>query len=159
MCSHIQGGKAGYPVKTMLWVGKSAIAGRGLFTAQAISQGRKIIQYTGEKIPKEESERRLGRGNVYIFVFNDYSDIDGKALVNRARYINHSCDPNCEVEKTTRTLWIVALRDICAGEELSYNYGYGPDAPKHPCTCGAQNCCGYMLAPLYQEVMRQRPPR
>jgi uncharacterized protein len=88
--------------------------------------GNPIIQYTGEKITKEESARRLRKGNVYIFELNERTDIDGKALANKARFINHSCEPNCIVEKTSRTIWIVAGRDISAGEELTYNYGYGP---------------------------------
>jgi SET domain-containing protein len=145
--------------KVLLWVGKSAIAGRGLFTAQAIIRGRRIIQYTGEKITKEESARRLRKGNVYIFELNERWDIDGKALANQARFINHSCEPNCLVEKTSRTIWIVAGRDIRPGEELTYNYGYGPDAPQHPCTCGAANCCGSILSPLYQEVIRESRDR
>jgi len=143
----------------LLWVGKSSIAGRGLFTAQPIKQGRKVIRYTGERMTKEESARRLADGNVYIFELNERVDIDGKALSNKARFINHSCDPNCIVEKTSRTIWIVAKRDIREGEELSYNYGYGPDSPKHPCTCGAENCCGFILSPLYQEVIRQSRTR
>jgi SET domain-containing protein len=143
--------------KTLLWVGTSAIAGRGLSTAKAITRGRRIIQYTGEKITKTESDKRLAEGNVYIFALNERYDIDAQAHRHQARYINHSCDPNCHVEKTSRTIWIVASRDIRAGEELTYNYGYElTDALPHPCTCGAQNCCGYMLAPEYQDVVRQR---
>jgi len=147
-----------YPVqKMLLWVGKSAIAGRGLFTAQAIKRGRRIIQYTGEKITKVESDKRLAEGNVYIFALNERYDIDAKAQRHQARYINHSCDPNCHVEKTTRTIWIVASRDIRVGEELTYNYGYElTDTLPHSCTCGAANCCGSMVAPKYQEVIRQR---
>jgi SET domain-containing protein len=147
-----------YPVqKLLLWVGKSAIAGRGLFTAQAIKSGRRIIQYTGEKITKVESDKRLAEGNVYIFALNERYDIDAKVQRHQARYINHSCNPNCHVEKTTRTIWIVASRDISAGEELTYNYGYElTDTLPHSCTCGATNCCGSMVAPEYQEVIRQR---
>jgi uncharacterized protein len=63
-------------------------------------------------------------GKVSIFQLNDRYDIDGKALGNKARYINHSYDPNCTSQVTARTIWIVALRDISAGEELTYNYGY-----------------------------------
>ena len=141
----------------LLWVGTSRIAGRGLFTAQAIKQGTRIIQYTGEKIPKGESDQRLAEGNNYIFQLNARYDIDGKARRNKARYINHSCDPNCTVQLTTRTIWIVALRDISPGEELTYNYGYElDDAPAHPCTCGAETCCGAMVASRYQDVVRQR---
>jgi uncharacterized protein len=124
----------------LLWVGTSAIAGRGLYTAKAITRGRRIIQYTGEKITKTESDKRLAEGNVYIFALNERYDIDAKAQRHQARYINHSCDPNCHVEKTSRTIWIVASRDIRAGEELTYNYGFElTDALPHPCTCGAQD--------------------
>jgi SET domain-containing protein len=91
-------------VKIRVWVGKSRIAGQGLFTVQDIKKGTRILPYIGEKIAKDESARRLAQGNVYIFTFNDRSDIDGKVLKNTARYINHSCDPNCEVEVTTRTI-------------------------------------------------------
>ena len=130
-------------MKIRIRIGTSRIAGQGLFAAQDIKKGTTIIEYTGEKISKKESRQRLARGNAYIFELNDRWDIDGEALNNTARYINHSCDPNCVVEKTTRALWIVALRNIKSGEELSYNYGY--DAKKYICTCGANNCCGYIL--------------
>jgi SET domain-containing protein len=128
-------------------VGQSRIAGYGLFAAQEIRKGTRIIQYIGEKIPKAESTRRLAQGNAYIFAFNDHYDIDGKTLKNKARYINHSCDPNCAVHLTTRTIWIVAVRTIKAGEELSYNYGF--DGRHYVCTCGARQCCGYILDPAY----------
>jgi uncharacterized protein len=134
-------------MKIHVWVGTSRIAGKGLFAAQDIKKGTRIIQYIGERISKEESVRRLSEGNAYIFDFNDRYNIDGKTLKNKARYINHSCDPNCEAHITKRTIWIVALRDITAGEELSYNYGY--DAKQYRCQCGAKNCCGYILDPQY----------
>ena len=147
-------------MKLLLWVGKSPIAGQGLFTAQAIKRGTRIIEYTGEKIPKAESDKRLAEGNNYIFQLNDRYDIDGKVLRNKARYINHSCNPNCTVQLTTRTIWIVALRDITPGEELTYNYGYElDDTPAYPCTCGAETCCGFIVAPPYQEVVRQQRAR
>src|SRR6266516_7305987 len=111
-------------VKVRVWVHKSRIAGLGLFAAQDIRQGTQILPYIGEKITKAESTRRLAQGNVYIFTFNERYDIVGALLRNTARYSNHSCDPNCAIEKTTRTLWLVALRDISDGEELTYNYGY-----------------------------------
>ena len=134
-------------MKIQVWVGTSRIAGEGLFAAQDIRQGTYIIPYVGEKITKEESTRRLAHGNVYIFSFNESVDIDGKTLKNKARYINHSCDPNCAADITRRTIWIVARRDITAGEELSYNYGY--TARQYVCTCGAKNCHGYILDPQY----------
>ena len=114
---------------------------------QDIQKGLRIIQYIGEKIDKAESRRRLAAGNAFIFAFNDRYDIDGKTRKNKARSINHACDPNCAVEITRRTIWIVALRDIKEGEELSYNYGY--DAKKYVCTCGAKHCYGYILDAQY----------
>src|SRR4030095_12278434 len=136
-------------VRVRVWVHKSRIAGLGLFAAQDIKQGTRILPYIGEKIAKAESARRLAQGNDYIFTFNDRYDIDGKVLRNTARYSNHSCDPNCEVAKKTRTILLVALRAITAGEELTFNYGYEyhPEEYKDfPCRCSATQCCGYILA-------------
>jgi uncharacterized protein len=142
-------------MKRLLWVGKSRIAGKGLFTAQEIKKGTRILQYIGEKIPKAESAKRLAQGNTYIFAFNDHWDIDGRVLRNKARYINHSCEPNCEVHMTSRTIWIVALRDIKTGEELTFNYGYElDDEMEQPCTCGAEHCCGFILAQKYWGVVK-----
>jgi SET domain-containing protein len=137
-------------LKIPIRIGISRIHGQGLFAAIDIKQGTHILPYMGEKIPKEEGARRLAQGNEYIFELNDRYDIDGKMLTNTARYINHSCDPNCTVENTGRTLWIIAARDLQEGEELSYNYGYQLDGYEtHPCTCGAKNCCGYILDRKY----------
>jgi SET domain-containing protein len=134
-------------VKIRLRVGKSYIHGKGVFAAQPIPKGTRIIQYIGERIPKAESAERLAQGNVYLFALNDRYDIDGQTLKNTARYINHSCDPNCEAVVTKHTIWIMALRDIQEGEELSYNYGL--TAKQYPCHCGAKDCCGFILAPEY----------
>jgi uncharacterized protein len=134
-------------VKVRTWVGKSRIEGKGVFAAQHIKKGTCILQYLGPKISKEESAERLSQGNVYIFAFNDRYDIDGKSLRNKGRYVNHSCDPNCEAVVTKRTIWIVALRDIQEGEELSYNYGL--TAKQYRCRCGSPRCCGYILGEAY----------
>ena len=145
-------------MKVRVWVHKSCIAGLGLFAAQDIKPATRILPYIGEKIAKDESTRRLAQGNAYIFTFNDRYDIDGKVLRNTARYLNHSCDPNCAVEQTTRTLWIVALRHIGDGEELTCNYGYEYDPDTYrdfPCCCGATQCCGYILAQRYWGLLPQ----
>jgi len=102
-------------MKIQIRVGPSQIAGRGLFAAQDIRKGTRIIQYIGGKIPKAVRVERVAQGNAYIFAFNDRYDIDSKTLKNTARYINHSCDPNCEAVVTKHTIWLVALRDIQAG--------------------------------------------
>jgi uncharacterized protein len=138
----------------MVRIGNSHIDGQGLFAAQDIAKGTRIIAYIGEKISRRESARRLEAGNAYIFHLNYRYALDGKTLENTARYINHSCDPNCQVEKTNGTLWIVASRDIKEGEELSYNYGYEFKHYKdNPCNCGAKNCCGYILDRQYWEFI------
>jgi hypothetical protein len=105
-----------------------------------------------EKIPHAESDRRLAAGNVYIFSLAERFAIDGSTPKNTARPINHSCDPNCQTEQFGNTIWIIAIRDIQAGEELTYNYGYElNDEPAEPCHCGAQNYCAYILGPPQQK--------
>jgi SET domain-containing protein len=137
-------------VQIQLYVGPSRIAGQGLFAAQDIPQGARVIAYIGEKISTYESVRRRAAGNAYIFHLNYRFAIDGQMFDHTARYINHSCDPNCTVEKMDGTLWVVAIRDITAGEELSFNYGYElTHYCDNPCTCGTDQCCGYILAQQY----------
>jgi SET domain-containing protein len=131
-------------------IGTSRIHWQGLFAAQAIKKGTRIIEYTGEKITQKESDRRLFQGNTYIFRLNARYAIDGKALTNLARYINHSCEPNCASDIIAGQIWILALRDVQDGEELSYDYGYGLAGYGHrPCTCGTKTCCGYILDRQY----------
>jgi len=147
-------------VKIRVRVGPSRIAGQGLFAEQEIKQGTKIIRYVGEKITQEETDRRLAVGNVYIFGLNERYSIDGSAPKNTARFINHSCDPNCHTEQFGNTIWIVAIRDIAAGEELTYNYEYSiDDEPPEPCHCGAKHCCGYILAPQYWDRVQETAPQ
>ena len=123
-------------------------------------QGTKIIRYIGEKITQEESDRRLAAGNVSIFGLDEGYALDGSMPKNTARYINHACEPNCHTEQFGNTIWIVAIRDIAAGEELTYNYGYElNDEPPEPCQCGAQHCCGYILGPQYGHRLQPRAPQ
>ena len=134
-------------MKIRVRVGTSRITGKGLFAAQDINKGTRIIQYLGQKISKAETTERFSQGNQYLIEFNHRYNIDGKTLKNKARYINHSCEPNCEVLITKRTIWIVAKRDITEDEELSCNYGF--TAKQYHCQCGARNCCGYILGEEY----------
>ena len=147
-------------MKVRVRVGTSRIAGLGLFAGQDIQHGSKIIRYIGEKIPQEESDRRLAAGNVYIFGLNERYALDGSTPKNTARFINHSCDPYCQTEQFGRIIWIVAIRDIQVGEELTYNYGYElNNEPAEPCYCGVPTCCGYILGFQYWDRIKQPAPR
>lgn len=135
---------------------QSSIHNKGAFAIQDIPKGTRIIEYIGERITKAESERRsirkierakkTGRGAVYIFELNKRYDIDGSVGYNIARFINHTCDPNCETDIIRGHIWIIALRNIKKGEELSYDYGYDIDEFRdHPCLCGSKKCVGYIV--------------
>lgn len=152
------------PSKTMpqasskrLWIVKrSSIHNRGIFAKNDIPNDSPIIEYVGEKITKAESRRRgdalmekskkTGCAAVYVFTLNKRYDIDGGKGRNPARYINHSCAPNCEAYIMRGRIWIYSLREIKAGEELTYNYGFDADTwDDHPCRCGSKRCIGYIV--------------
>lgn len=137
-------------------VAASPIHKRGLFATADIEAGTDIIQYVGEKISKEESTRRAleweekarktGSGLVYIFELDDEWDLDGRRGRNPARYMNHSCDGNCEAINYDGEIWITARKDIKKGTELTYDYGYDMEHfLDHPCACGADTCIGYIV--------------
>jgi len=133
----------------------SRIHGMGGYARCDIPAGTRVIEYVGERISKTESVRRCEADNQYIFAINDEWDVDGSVSWNPARFINHSCAPNCEAEWDEDRIWIVALRDVKAGEELSYNYGYDlVDYRQHPCRCGTDGCVGYIVAEEFFEHVR-----
>ena len=127
---------------------KSAtIHGTGEFARRRIPGGTRLLEYVGEKISKRESLRRCELNNEYIFALNDENDLDGNTTWNPVRFLNHSCAPNCEAVLEAGRIWAVALREIPAGEEITYNYGYDPeDFREHPCRCGQENCVGFIVA-------------
>jgi len=139
-------------------VRRSTIHGKGVFAKRDIPVGTRVIEYVGEKITKAESERRAHipiqknrknpeHGSVYIFQINKRYDIDGYVPYNTARFINHSCEPNCESEIIRGSIWIIALQDIKKGEEINYNYGYSyEDHEDHQCFCRADNCVDFIMA-------------
>ena len=129
---------------------KSNIDKRGLYASKDIKEGTKIIEYVGKIISKKESEKNIKFDNekdIYLFNLNNKYDLDGDFKFNTARLINHSCDPNCEVKGKGLKLWILAIKNIKKGEELSYDYGfsYDKDYKKFPCKCGGNNCVGYIV--------------
>ena len=130
-----------------LVVNSSPIHGRGVFATTMLPANQRLIEYVGEKITKAESLRRCEANNFYIFDLDSEFDLDGNVEWNPARFINHSCTPNCEAIGDDDGIWIVSLRQIEPGEELFFNYGYDlVDYRDHPCRCGALECVGYMVA-------------
>lgn len=97
-------------------------AGLGLFALEPIKRHRTIIEYVGRRIPAREGDALENR-NRYVFNVNSRWDIDGSPRWNTARYINHSCRPNCEAIERRGRIFVVSRRNIKAGEELSYDYG------------------------------------
>lgn len=157
-------------VPTPQWVTyrRSAIHGRGVFARRAIPDGTRIIEYTGERITKPEAarrelqrlerQRRGGDDSVYIFVLNRRHDLDGRKGRSVARFINHSCSPNCRSELTRGRVWIVARRAIVAGEELTFDYGFSVKEWRlHPCRCGAKRCAGFIVAKDQRWRLRRIP--
>ena len=134
----------------------SRIHGTGGYARKDIPAGARVIEYVGERITKAESLIQCEADNVYIFDIDDESDLNGNVDWNPARFLNHGCAPNCEAELDERRIWILALRDIQAGEELTFNYGYGlEDHREHPCCCGATTCVGFIVAEEFFDQLRQ----
>lgn len=102
-----------------LRVGRSR-TGLGLYAEESIRKGACIIEYTGRRVSKKEEETSRSK---YLFEVNKKKTIDGASRKNTARYINHSCRPNAEIEIRNKRVFIMALRNIQKGEELSYDYG------------------------------------
>ena len=135
----------------------SGIHGRGAFSRCDIPAGTRIIEYTGEPISNAEADRRyndarMKRHHTFLFILNKRTVVDGAVGGNQSRFINHSCDPNCETFIEGPHIYIYALRDIRAGDELAYDYRYDwmskytvDDLAFYKCECGAANCRGTMV--------------
>ena len=145
-------------MKKLWYKKKSSLHGSGLFAKQDIKKGEQVIQYIGDKVTKREGDKRADKhllkaeknknnGMVYIFELNKKYDIDGGVARNYARFINHSCDPNCEVDGIGLKIWVYAIKEIKKGEELTYDYGFSFDSDykNYPCRCGSKNCVGYIV--------------
>lgn len=145
---------------------KSEIHGNGVFATADIAKGERIIRYRGALRTHDQVDADYGgieeNGHTFLFTLNDTYVIDANIEGNVARWINHSCAPSCEavLEEDDKgrphkdKVFIEALRDIRAGEELTYNYGIVLDERHTPklkklwgCRCGAPDCTGTMLQP------------
>tara|TARA_B100002019_G_C21108168_1_gene517014 strand:+ start:65 stop:544 length:480 start_codon:yes stop_codon:yes gene_type:complete len=129
---------------------KSGINNWGLFSGKSYGKGDRIIEYKGKKYTHkqvEEDERFDNSKAIYLFTLNKKTVLDGDIKSNIAKFINHSCNPNCEVDIIKGKIWILAARDIKKGEELSYDYAFSfdKDFKQFPCKCGSKNCCGYIV--------------
>lgn len=136
---------------------RSAIHRLGCYTTVPIRKGTRVVEYRGEILSVEEADERYSeQEETYLFGLSDGEHvIDGQ---NIAAFINHSCDPNCEADEIDGRVWIVALRDIAAGEELSYDYNLydGAEDDAAPCTCGARQCRGSLYSE--EELQRRESP-
>jgi SET domain-containing protein len=116
-----------------------------------------VIEYVGERISKRQSLQRCSRNNQAIFYLDGGWDLDGSIESNAARFLNHSCSPNCDAERIDRRIWIVARCEILAGEEITFNYGYDlENYREHPCRCGARKCVGFIVAEEFFGMLRAR---
>jgi uncharacterized protein len=132
-------------------VRQSKIQGKGGFASAAIAKGEKIVEYIGDRISHKEASKRyddeaMARHHTFLFTVSSRTCIDGNRKDNVARFINHSCDPNCEAVLDGSRVFIVAKRSIPAGTELNYDYAYEVDYDQkqaeavYPCRCGARAC-------------------
>ncbi|AKQ67754.1 SET domain protein [Myxococcus hansupus] len=146
----------------------SSIQGTGAFAIRRIRKGTRIIEYLGERITQDEADVRyddegMGRHHTFLFNLDKRTVLDAGTIHNEARYINHSCAPNCQALIDKGHIYIYALTSIEPGEELVYDYGYertpdmGPDAEAlYVCRCGAPNCRGTILAPEKKAPARKK---
>jgi hypothetical protein len=132
--------------------------GLGAFATSAMLSGVRLIEYAGQRLTPAAADARYPdvegeRHHTFLFAIDDHVVVDAAVGGNEARFINHSCAPNCDAVIDDGRIWIETIRDIAAGEELAYDYAlvlperHTPAAKReYPCHCGAITCRGTMLA-------------
>ena len=137
----------------------SKIQGKGAFAIRNIRKGTRLIEYLGQRISwrtadKRYDDEKMGRHHTFLFTVDDKVVIDAAVNGNDARFLNHSCDGNCEAITERKRIFIEARRSIKAGEELLYDYQYertedhtDEDEKFYACRCGSPKCRGSILAP------------
>lgn len=150
-------------------VRRSGVHGKGVFALQDIAEGETLIEYVGEVISWDEAQDRHPHdpedpNHTFYFHVNEDRVIDALYGGNSSRWINHSCDPNCEADEDNDRIFIKAIRNIAAGEELNYDYGLIIDEPytkklkaEYPCWCGSANCRGTLLSPKERKDTPKTP--
>ncbi len=150
-------------------VRRSGVHGKGVFALQDIAEGETLIEYVGEVISWDEAQDRHPHdpedpNHTFYFHVNEDRVIDALYGGNSSRWINHSCAPNCEADEENDRIFIKAIRNIKAGEELNYDYGLIIDEPytkklkaEYPCWCGAKNCRGTLLSPKERKDTPKTP--
>jgi SET domain-containing protein len=142
---------------------RSAIHGTGAFANRRIRRGERVAEYKGQRISQREADRRYpdpedGKPHhTFLFELDDRTVVDAGVNGNSARFINHSCDPNCEAVIEDGRIFIEAIRDIPVGRELAYDYQFVLDERHtpalkklYPCYCGSSRCRGTILIPKRQ---------
>ncbi len=140
-----------------LKIRRSRLQGRGVFTTRAIPKGTLLLEYLGERISHDEAGERYYAAAkpdafVLLFTVDRKVVIDGGVGGRAARYVNHSCDPNCEADEIGGRIFITAIRDIPAGAELTYDYNMEAPSPlprdwrdRYACRCGMPRCRGTIV--------------
>jgi SET domain-containing protein len=148
----------GRTAEKLFAVRSSPTQGLGAFAVGAIPVGTRLIEYVGQRLTPEEADAKyddeaVERHHTYLFAIDDDVVIDAAVDGNEARFINHSCDPNCDAVIEDGRIWIETIRDVRRSEELAYDYAYvleerhTPAAKRrYPCHCGSANCRGTILA-------------
>jgi SET domain-containing protein len=147
----------------------SRIAGKGAFAMRAIRKGERLIEYVGERLTHAAADARYddhadNKHHTFLFAVNRSTVIDATVGGNESRFINHSCNPNCESVIERARVFIDAIRSIRPGEELTYDYAYTRDGTEteeeetglYGCRCGSRNCRGTILAPLSSAELKRR---
>ena len=155
-------------MRTSPWieVRNSPIHGKGVFAAKRIPKGTRVIEYLGDRISHKAADERYkdhdeNDNHTFLFIVDKRTVIDAGVDGNDARFINHSCDGNCESVIEQRRVFIDATREIAKGEELGYDYEIGreKDDPDNvdeifACRCGTAKCRGTMLYPAEKPVKK-----
>lgn len=150
--SHIK--RTNISVPNRVIIRSSGIHAAGCFALERIRRGTRVLEYTGDRMHQDAADE-LYKDRPYTYLFGTG---DGTTVIDgygTAMYVNHSCTPNCETEEDDKgSVWIIALRDIKPGEELTYDYFLYDGEGDAPCTCGTTKCRGSMYSP--RELRRRK---